>query len=257
VLAQLFEAARLDALGRQETVPNSTLEKRIAGLPKPPDVFQSLAPTNRMRLIAEIKRSSPSKGEMAKIEDPGALAIGYQSSGADAISVLTERTGFSGSLSDLEAVSSAVTIPVLRKDFISIDYQVLEARAAGASFILLILAHLDDAKAKSLAELAGELGMGVLVETHTDEEVSRAIDLGSRLIGINTRDLRTFVTDLSLFEKLSGRLDGKVIKVAESSVKNVDDVMRYRSAGADVVLVGEALVTGDWAKLIPQITAIS
>lgn len=257
MLEQLFEAARLDALARQETISFSDLERTISQQPAAIDVYAALSPTNRMRLIAEIKRASPSRGELAEIKDPASLGVGYERAGADAISVLTERTGFLGSLEDLQAVTAAVGIPVLRKDFISLEYQVLEARAAGASFVLLILAHLSDERAASLSSLAEELGMGVLVETHTEHEVARAGQVGAKLVGINTRDLRTFATDLSLFEKLAGKLGKATIKVAESSVKRVEDVVRYRSAGADVVLVGEALVTGDWNTLIPEFTAVS
>lgn len=257
MLEQLFEAARLDSLARQDRISAADLEKTISQLPAAIDVYTALAPTNRMRLIAEIKRASPSRGDLAEIKNPAALAVGYERAGADAISVLTERSGFRGSLEDLQSVTETVRIPVLRKDFISLEYQVLEARAAGASFILLILAHLEDERARALSFLATQLGMGVLVETHTEDEVARAADMGAKLVGINTRDLRTFATDLSLFEKLASKLDKGAIKVAESSVKRVEDVVRYRSAGADVVLVGEALVTGDWNTLIPEFISVS
>lgn len=257
MLQQLFDAARLDALERQQRTSISELERLIETLPSAVDVYESLHRTDHIRLIAEIKRASPSRGDLAPIDNPGELAVGYQASGADAISVLTERTGFKGSLEDLQSVTKTVSIPVLRKDFISNEYQIFEARASGASFILLILAHLDNKKAQQLSDLAAQLGMGVLVETHTEVEVSRASEIGAKLIGINTRDLKTFKTDLSLFEKLANRLQEDCIRVAESSVKDVADVVRYRSAGADVVLVGEALVTGDWATLIPKFRAVS
>jgi indole-3-glycerol phosphate synthase len=257
VLEQLFYEAARDAAERETRVSREELEGLVSTLERPKDVYRVLSRANRIKLIAEIKRASPSKGFMAEIPDPAALGLGYEKAGADAISVLTERTGFRGSLEDLRAVAASVSIPVLRKDFISTEYQILEARANGASFALLILAHLSVDDALKLMNFAQALGMGVLVETHTVSEIDIANDIGARLVGINTRNLKTFETDLGLYEKLAGRLPSESIKVAESSVKQIEDVVTYRNAGADVVLVGEALVTGDWNSLIPQIVSVS
>lgn len=257
MLEGLFEAAARDSAAREQVTSFDELSSIASDLPKPADVYQSLAKANRIKVIAEIKRASPSRGELAAISDPAGLAIGYEQSGADAISVLTEKSGFRGSLEDLVEVSKAVSIPTLRKDFISNRYQVLEARVSGASFVLLILTYLDPKIARELMRFAEELNLGVLLETHDEREIDIATDLGGQLIGINTRDLQTFKTDLALFERMSASLPGNAIKVAESSVKNVEDVRRYRDAGADAVLVGEALVTGDWESLLKQFVQVS
>lgn len=170
--------------------------------------------------------------------------------------MLTEESGFNGSLDDLVQARVQATIPLLRKDFISTEYQILEARASGADFILLILAWLPESRYLELFKFAHELGMGVLVETHSLDEIEVANQSGAKLIGINTRNLENFKTDIGLFEQMASALDPQAIKVAESSVSKLDDVVRYREAGADCVLVGEALVTGDPALLIPSFTSV-
>ncbi len=197
-----------------------------------------------------MKRASPSRGALAEIPDPAALAHTYETAGASAISVLTEQRRFLGSLADLQAVRAAVGVPVLRKDFVSTAYQVLEARAAGADLVLLIVAALPDGELRSLLALAQDLGMTVLVEAHDEQEVDRGLDAGARLLGVNARDLDTFELDRELFGRVAGRIPDEIITVAESAVRTPDDVGAYRAAGADVVLVGEALVTGDPAALI-------
>ncbi|MCA1942854.1 MAG: indole-3-glycerol phosphate synthase TrpC, partial [Yonghaparkia sp.] len=185
-----------------------------------------------------------SRGALAEIRDPAELARQYAQGGASAISVLTEERRFGGSLADLEAVRAAVGIPVLRKDFIAEPYQVLEARAAGADLVLLIVAALDDALLRELHALILELGMTPLVETHDADEVRRAIDLGAGVIGVNARDLSTFELDRDLFGRLAPSIPEGTVRIAESAVSTLADVEHYRRAGADVVLVGEALVTG-------------
>jgi indole-3-glycerol phosphate synthase len=209
-----------------------------------------------MKVIAEIKRASPSRGKLGEIEDPAALASAYQSAGASAISVLTEQRAFLGSLDDLAQVRAGVLLPLLRKDFISTEYQILEARAFGADMILLIVAGLPGSRLVELKAFAEKLGLQVLVETHTDEEVRFAVDIGCAIIGINARDLSTFETDRSLFETLCHLIPAQTIKIAESAVRSVEDVRQYRDAGANVVLVGEALVTGDASSLIRQFTSV-
>lgn len=257
MLEGLFLRASKDALEREAKRPFDQLMAAITSVPRPINIYEHLSKLDRIRLIAEIKRASPSKGFLAEIPQAGELAKGYEQSGADAISVLTEASGFRGNLEDLEQASRAVSIPTLRKDFISSEYQILEARVAGASFVLLILSYIDQARARELSEFAASLGLGVLFEAHKESEIEAAGELGAKLIGINTRDLTTFKTDLGLFEKLAGLLPSEAVAVAESSVKTIDDVRRYRSAGADAVLVGEALVTGDWRSLIPQIVSVA
>jgi len=245
VLAELTAGALEDAANRRAAVPLAELERRAAERAPALDVLAALAPGPRVRIIAEVKRSSPSRGPLASIPDPAALARDYETGGASAISVLTEGRRFGGSLADLEAVRSAVSVPVLRKDFIAEPYQIVEARAAGADLVLLIVAALDQGRLRELSELACDLGMTPLVETHSADEVERALDAGARVVGVNARDLSTFELDRDLFGALAGRIPDGVVRVAESAVLAPADVARYRDAGADVVLVGEALVTGD------------
>jgi indole-3-glycerol phosphate synthase len=219
-------------------------------------VLAALAPRDRVHIIAEIKRASPSRGPLADIPDPASLAVSYETGGASAISVLTEGRRFGGSLADLEAVRDAVSLPVLRKDFIADPYQVLEARASGADLVLLIVAALDQARLSELFVLINELGMTPLVETHSAEELDRALDLGADLVGVNARDLSTFELDQDLFGSLAEQIPSGVIRVAESAVKTPADVAHYRRAGADVVLVGEALVTGDPVATLREFLAV-
>jgi indole-3-glycerol phosphate synthase len=257
VLQGLFDASLKAANARQAQLSRELLERQCTLVSVAPDAYKALQPAENIKLIAEIKRRSPSRGFLAEIPDAQALGVGYESAGANAISVLTEESGFGGKLSDLQEVSQAVKIPTLRKDFISNEYQILEAKAAGASMVLLILAQLSKAEFQSLYDFSKSIGLEPLVETHSAEEIAIAADSGAKLIGINTRDLVTFKTDLGLFEKLATGLPSDCVKIAESSVKQLSDVERYRSAGADCVLVGEALVSGDWATLIPEFTSVS
>lgn len=245
MLADLTAGALADAQRRRETVSLSKIERLALAQIPALDAMAALAPSEHVKIIAEVKRASPSKGPLASIVDPAALASSYASGGASAISVLTEERKFLGSLDDLRQVRQAVSVPLLRKDFMAETYQVFEARAAGADLVLLIVAALEQAHMQKLYDLATELGMTVLVETHSGDELVRAIDLGAQLIGVNARNLSTFELDRHLFERLTDRFPPGSIRVAESGVRNVDDIRHYRSAGADVVLVGEALVTSD------------
>ena len=245
MLAELVAGALEDAAERQTTRSHSVVEAEALAQRPALDALSFLAPAEQLKIIAEVKRASPSRGSLAAIADPAELATRYAAGGASAISVLTEGRKFLGSLADLEAVRASVTVPVLRKDFIATEYQVLEARAAGADLVLLIVAALDQATLVRLHDFVVELGMTPLVETHDAIEVSRAVDLGARLVGVNARNLSTFELDSDLFGRQADRIPAGTIKVAESAVKTVADVAHYRSAGADVVLVGEALVTGD------------
>jgi indole-3-glycerol phosphate synthase len=195
-------------------------------------------------VIAEVKRRSPSKGDLASIGDPAALATQYQAGGARMISVLTEERRFGGSLDDLDAVRAAVQIPVLRKDFVVGSYQVHEARAHGADVVLLIVAALEQNVLIGLRERIESLGMTALVEVHTEDEASRAVDAGARVIGVNARDLRTLDVDRSTFERIAPGLPSNIVKIAESGVRGPLDLIEYAAAGADAVLVGESLVTG-------------
>lgn len=253
MLAELYRGATEDRAARELLVTMETLEELAAQASPPRDALAALAPREGVHIIAEIKRRSPSKGALADIPEPVGLATAYQDGGASAISVLTEGRKFGGSLEDLQAVSGAVDIPVLRKDFISTPYQIIEARASGADWVLLIMAGLDDASVRQLLRVAQEWGMSALVETHSRDEVLRAIDCGAEIIGVNARDLTTFELDIELFGRLVSLIPGGVVRVAESAVADSQDVARYREQGAHAVLIGEALVTGvDPAKRVRE-----
>lgn len=245
MLTDLVAGALADASERRSARSLAEVEAAALARPAALDAVAALTPRERVHIIAEIKRASPSRGPLADIADPASLAVSYETGGASAISVLTEGRRFGGSLDDLEAVRDSVSLPVLRKDFIADPYQVFEARAAGADLALLIVAALDQPTLQSLFTLITELGMTPLVETHSADEVSRAVDLGAPLIGVNARDLSTFELDQDLFGRLADAIPSGVIRIAESAVKTPADVAHYRRAGADVVLIGEALVTGD------------
>ncbi len=232
------------------------MEKAAAAAAPARDALAALAPADRVKIIAEIKRASPSRGHLSDIADPAALATRYVQGGASAISVLTEERQFGGSLADLEAVRAAVDVPVLRKDFIVLPYQVFEARAAGADLILLMASALDQADLGALYRLVDDLGMTALVEAHDADEVAWAADIGAKLIGINARNLTTFELDRELFGRLVDRVPAGTITVAESAVSSAADVARYRNAGADVVLIGEALVTADPIATLAEFLAV-
>ena len=252
MLENLYAGAAEDSARRNCTISTSQLEALIASRKPAIDATLALKPRDRVHVLAEIKRSSPSKGPLAPIQDAAALARIYQQHGASAISVLTEERKFKGSLEDLESVREVVDVPLLRKDFISNEYQLLEARAHGADIFLLIVAGLDFATLDRLKTFGEQLGMTAFVETHSREELKIASDLGAQLIGVNARDLTTFETDRNLFSRLVDDFPAGAIKVAESAVREVADVVAYRQAGADVVLIGEALVTGDPAARLDE-----
>ncbi|HHV22663.1 MAG TPA: indole-3-glycerol phosphate synthase TrpC [Propionibacterium sp.] len=243
VLDDIIVGVREDLAARQKAVSVAQLSERVAALPAPRDPRADFRSPG-VRLIAEVKRSSPSKGQLAAITDPAALAASYAEGGASAISVLTEERRFHGSLDDLVAVRARVDVPVLRKDFVVTDYQILEARAHGADLVLLIVAALDDKELADLLAYATELGLTALVEAHTREEVARALAVGADVLGVNNRDLKTLEVDRSNFARLAADIPEGVIKVAESGVRTAADIAEFAAAGADVALVGEALVTG-------------
>ncbi|GLI28824.1 indole-3-glycerol phosphate synthase [Agromyces rhizosphaerae] len=245
MLSELTANAVADAEARRADRPLAEVERAAQERPAAIDALAALAPADRVKIIAEVKRASPSRGPLADIPDPAALAREYEAGGASAISVLTEGRRFLGSLADLEAVRAAVSLPVLRKDFIATPYQVLEARASGADLVLLIVGALEQRDLAELHALIEQLGMTALVETHDADELARAADIGARLIGVNARNLSTFELDRDLFGRLAPSFPDGAVKVAESAVSTADDVAAYRAAGADVVLVGEALVTSE------------
>ncbi|MEP6695687.1 MAG: indole-3-glycerol phosphate synthase TrpC [Pseudonocardiales bacterium] len=242
VLEQLMIGARADVAQREARRPLAEVKARAVVAPPARDALAALS-TPGVGVIAELKRASPSRGRLADIPDPAALARDYQSGGARVISVLTEGRQFGGSLADLDAVRSAVDVPVLRKDFIMSSYQVHEARAHGADLCLLIVAALDQNTLIGLLERVESLGMTALVEVHDEAQADRALAAGARVIGINARDLRTMGIDRSVFERVAAGLPSTVVRVAESGVRDTHDLLAYAAAGADAVLVGEGLVT--------------
>jgi indole-3-glycerol phosphate synthase len=243
VLDDIVTGVREDLARRQARVTTADLRAALADVTPPRDPMPHFrAPGSSV--IAEVKRRSPSKGELADIPDPTTLAAAYERGGAAAISVLTEERRFGGSLDDLRAVRTAVDVPLLRKDFIVTDYQVLEARAAGADLVLLIVASLTDDELRRLHDGARELGLTVLVEVHDEAEAERAVALGAELVGVNARNLKTLDVDPDTFGRLAPQLPDEVVTVAESGITGTDDVARFVAEGARAVLVGEALVRG-------------
>lgn len=245
VLDEIIDGVREDLAARQALVGIDELFEQLDQAAPALDAQASIrGDATTMGLIAEVKRKSPSKGALSEIPDPAQLARTYAAAGASAISVLTESRRFGGSLADLDAVRAAVDVPILRKDFVVEPYQVAEARVHGADLILLIVAALGDSQLAELHALVLELGMQALVEAHTAAEVERALALPTPLIGVNARDLTTLDVDLERAAGLLGDIPADRLAVAESAVAGTADVERYADAGADAVLVGEALVTG-------------
>jgi indole-3-glycerol phosphate synthase len=246
VLERIVETKRAELESLRVAGPD--LAARAAAAAPPAGFAAALRAGSDVAVIAEMKRRSPSAGEIrgdaGVVGSSGAtdVARGYEQGGAAAISVLTDRAWFGGELADLEAVHAAVSVPLLRKDFTIDALQVLEARAAGASAVLLIVRILDDAQLRGLAAVAGSLGMDVLVEVHDEAELERAVDAGAGVIGVNNRDLATFRTDLATTERLAPRVPAECLLVGESGVGSVGDVRRLAAAGVDAVLVGEALM---------------
>ena len=257
MLADLYAGSLEDAKTRLAETSLSELESLAAAAKPALDALTQLAGGTTVKVLAEIKRASPSRGDLNSIEDPVALAKTYERFGASAISVLTEERKFKGSLADLRAVRDAVSVPLLRKDFIATEQQVLEARVAGADLVLLIVAGLDQATLRRLYDFTIQLGMTPFIETHSRAEVLRALELEAKFIGVNARDLTTFETDRNLFGELVEIFPSDVVKVAESAVRNLADVEHYAAAGADVILVGEALVTNDAEKLLSEFVAVA
>ncbi|MFB9463163.1 indole-3-glycerol phosphate synthase TrpC [Streptomyces cinereospinus] len=256
VLDDIVAGAREDLAERRRAVPEREVRQRAAERgPGAACVPLLRAADGHPRVIAEVKRASPSRGQLAAITDPAGLAAAYEKGGAAAISVLTERRGFGGSLADLDAVRARVAVPVLRKDFVVDPYQVWEARAHGADLVLLIVAALEQPLLADLSALASEIGLTPLVETHDEAEAERALDAGARVIGVNARDLRTLSVDRSTFARVVPRLPADVVRIAESGVRTPADVAEYGALGADAVLVGETLVTGgDAASAVTALT---
>ncbi|MGY2703963.1 indole-3-glycerol phosphate synthase TrpC [Nocardioides sp. HB32] len=256
VLDEIVAGVRVDLAERESATSLADLRAALADADPPRDPMPHLrAPGSSV--IAEVKRRSPSKGDLADIPDPAELAQRYAAGGAAAISVLTEQRRFGGSLDDLRAVRAAVDIPVLRKDFIVTSYQLVEARAAGADLVLLIVAALDDDTLRRLHDEASELGLTVLVEVHDEAETERAVALGAELVGVNARNLKTLAIHDDTFGRLAPLVPDDRVKVAESGIFSPADVRRFAAEGARAVLVGEALVKdGDPEAAVAAMTGV-
>ncbi|OIV35600.1 indole-3-glycerol phosphate synthase [Mangrovactinospora gilvigrisea] len=243
VLDEIIDGVREDLAEREAQVSLDELKEQAAARPGAIDA-EAVFRGEGVQVICEVKRSSPSKGALAAIADPAALAADYQAGGAAAISVLTEKRRFGGSLADLDAVRAKVEIPVLRKDFVVTSYQLIEARAHGADIALLIVAALEQNALVSLVERTRSLGMTPLVEVHDEDEVARAVDAGATVIGVNARNLKTLEVDRGTFARIAPLIPDSAVRVAESGVRGPHDLIAYANDGADAVLVGESLVTG-------------
>lgn len=256
VLESIVDGVREDLAAREAALPFDAL-KELAAKAAPPRNAMAALRSSAIGVIAEVKRRSPSRGELAPIADPAALAKDYAEAGAVAISVLTEQRRFGGSLADLDAVRAVVDVPLLRKDFIVSPYQVHEARLHGADIVLLIVAALEQNALVALLDRVESLGMTALVEVHTPEEADRALEAGAKVIGVNARDLHTLEVDRDVFGRIAPGLPFDVVKIAESGVRGPGDLMAYAGAGADAVLVGEGLVATEdpRAALVQLVTA--
>jgi indole-3-glycerol phosphate synthase len=239
VLDSIVAGVREDLAERR--LPLATIHEQML-LQRPALSAVDFLTRDEMNVIAEVKRASPSKGDLADIADPALLAERYQEAGAAAVSVLTERRRFGGSLDDLDAVRARIDIPVLRKDFMVDEYQFLEARAHGADMVLLIVAALSKSQLKDFHDLATELGMSALVEIHTHAELESAMEISPKIIGVNSRNLKTLAVDSEVFGEIIPTIPQEIIRVAESGISSRNDVERAQKAGASVILVGEALV---------------
>lgn len=244
ILESIIDGVREDLAARESAVPFDEIKRRSASAPPAKDVLAALHAPG-VGVIAEVKRRSPSKGDLAEIGVPAELASDYAAAGARVISVLTEQRRFGGSLADFDAVRAKVSVPLLRKDFIVSPYQVHEARAHGADMVLLIVAALEQNALEGLLDRVESLGMTALIEVHTAEEADRALEAGAKVIGINARNLHTLEVDRNVFGRIAPGLPAEVLKIAESGVRGPSDLMAYAGSGADAVLVGEGLVTSD------------
>ena len=242
VLDEILEGVRADLADRQRSVSLDQLKEMARRAPSPRDAMAALK-AEGVSVIAEVKRASPSRGKLAAIADPAALAAEYEAGGAKIISVLTEPRFFGGTLEDLDAVRRAVQVPVLRKDFVISSYQLWEARARGADVVLLIVAVLEQSALVSLVERAHSIGLLPLVEVHAEPELDRALDAGATVIGVNARNLATLKVDRGIFGRIATQIPEGIIKIAESGVRGPRDLLAYAASGADAVLVGESLVS--------------
>ena len=242
VLASIIEGVREDLAARR--LPMGQLQEALEIAPSVRDCLPPLI-SSEMSVIAEVKRSSPSKGALASISDPAGLAAQYEEAGAQVVSVLTEQRRFGGSLADLDAVRKAIELPILRKDFMIDEYQFYEARAHGADVVLLIVAALSKNQLEDYFHLSTELGMRSLIEVHTPDELERALEISPEIIGVNSRNLKTLEVDARAFAELISQIPSTIARVAESGISSREEVVFAQECGATAILVGEALVRSE------------
>ncbi len=254
ILARIVSHKREEL--RSAAVPASDLRHAAESRSANRRDFTAALRAKRPAIISEIKKASPSKGLLVENFRPAQLARQYEQGGAAALSVLTDREFFQGSLDDLRTARAACTLPVLRKDFTLTDYHVLEAAAVGADAILLIVAILDDAELRGLRELAAEFGMAAVVEAHNAQELERAVRSDARIVGVNNRDLNTFQVSLDTSITLAQSIPAGVIRISESGIFNANDIHRLMEAGFDAFLIGEHLVkSGDATQALRELVA--
>jgi indole-3-glycerol phosphate synthase len=239
VLNSIIEGVREDLAARR--LPMGQLQEALETAPAVRDCLPNLI-SDEISVIAEVKRSSPSKGSLAPITDPAGLAAQYEEAGAHVVSVLTEQRRFGGSLADLDAVRKAIDLPILRKDFMVDEYQFYEARAHGADVVLLIVAALSKNQLEDYFHLSTELGMRSLIEVHTNDELERALEISPEIIGVNSRNLKTLEVDARAFAELIPQIPSTIARVAESGISTREEVVFAQECGATSILVGEALV---------------
>jgi len=242
VLASIIEGVREDLAARR--LPMGQLQEALETAPTVRDCLPFLI-SSEMSVIAEVKRSSPSKGALAPITDPAGLAAQYEEAGAHVVSVLTEQRRFGGSLADLDAVRKAIELPILRTDFMVDEYQFYEARAHGADVVLLIVAALSKNQLEDYFHLSNELGMRSLIEVHTNDELERALEISPEIIGVNSRNLKTLEVDARAFAELIPQIPSNIARVAESGISTREEVVFAQECGATAILVGEALVRSE------------
>ena len=242
VLDSIIEGVREDLAARR--LPMGQLHEALEIAPAVRDCLPNLT-ADEISVIAEVKRSSPSKGALAQISDPAGLAAQYEEAGAQVVSVLTEQRRFGGSLADLDAVRKAIDLPILRKDFMVDEYQFYEARAHGADVVLLIVAALSKNQLEDYFHLSTELGMRSLIEVHTHDELERALEISPEIIGVNSRNLKTLEVDPRAFAELIPQIPLDIARVAESGISSREEVVFAQECGATAILVGEALVRSE------------
>jgi indole-3-glycerol phosphate synthase len=239
VLSSIIEGVREDLAARR--LPMGQLQEALETAPAVRECLPQLM-SSEMSVIAEVKRSSPSKGALATITDPAGLAAQYEEAGAQVVSVLTEQRRFGGTLADLDSVRKAIDLPILRKDFMVDEYQFYEARAHGADIVLLIVAALSKNQLEDYFHLSTELGMRSLIEVHTNDELERALEISPEIIGVNSRNLKTLEVDARAFAELIPQIPSTIARVAESGISTREEVVFAQECGATAILVGEALV---------------